>query len=446
MTKTFFNFSYQKYRFYFGIYLPCNHAYPVDPLTNTVATCSISTPFTMLHHHHACIIHHKNLVLYFILKDNKIPDVSHCKTFKDFHASRLYNRWAKKKKYHNFSNRLGISFTTLSYYAYDTNVIVKKGSDFIYSKKYGNLQFTPNSSPKVKKRQEARFNALVRHTFHKAKLDNNAETDDKLRAARWHKFLYQENQQFIAPIKHLRYKKRFIEPSDDYYTFLLPFSETKTVSAPAIAETTRNISSVTSTSNRDHTSSSSTNNWENVPEHYILLIPQSAIYEGGRLNQPSRMKVWKKKLQSLAVGSNGWLAHMKEIYDHHDMMTKYEQKCSIAGIQWDTTPDQGIYRKELCDLIMEVTDAKYNYETKLREISSEVIPELPTISGSLKQSKRKKREKRRSQKLQEIERKKREDTEILTELRSWVNTYEDAFIIGYYRDEIRLAYQHTSNK
>ncbi|PKB94487.1 hypothetical protein RhiirA5_438654 [Rhizophagus irregularis] len=136
----------------------------------------------MSYDRHACITHHKTLVLYSISNDNKILDDSSYKTFKDFHASRLYNRWAKKKQYQNFSNRLGISFTT-SYHAYNTKAVATKGLDFIYGKKYGNLQFTPSSCPKVKKRQEARFNALVRHTFHNAKLDDNAQMDDKLRAA-----------------------------------------------------------------------------------------------------------------------------------------------------------------------------------------------------------------------------------------------------------------------
>ncbi|EXX79518.1 hypothetical protein RirG_004790 [Rhizophagus irregularis DAOM 197198w] len=130
MTKTFFNFSYKKYRFYFGIYLPCNHSHSVDPLSNTAVACPIPVPFTMSLHRHACIIHHKKLVLYFISKDNKIPDVSNCKTFKDFHATRLYNRWAKKKTHNNFSNRLGISFTT-TYRAYHSNVVAKKRLNFI---------------------------------------------------------------------------------------------------------------------------------------------------------------------------------------------------------------------------------------------------------------------------------------------------------------------------
>ncbi|PKC58035.1 hypothetical protein RhiirA1_471581, partial [Rhizophagus irregularis] len=183
-----------------------------------------------------------------------------------------------------------------------------------------------------------------------------------------------------------------------------------TVSAPAIADTICNDSSVAPISSSIPISLVNTDNWENVPEHYIPLIPQSAIYEGGRLNQPSRMKIWKKKLQPLAVGSNGWLAHMKEIYDNHSMLTKYEQDRIIAGIKWDTTSDQ-------------------------------VTPEVPTVSGHLSKSEYKKREKRRKEKELKLAQKKREDTNILEELCSWVNTYEDVFTIGYYRDEIGLAFQ-----
>ncbi|PKC00760.1 hypothetical protein RhiirA5_427731, partial [Rhizophagus irregularis] len=218
------------------------------------------------------------------------------------------------------------------------------------------------------------------------------------------------NQQFTAPIKHLRYKKKFIEPSKGYYTFPIPFPETKTVSAPAIADTICNDSSVASISNGIPTSSVNTDNWKNVPKHYVPLIPQSAIYEGGRLNQPSRMKIWKKKLQPLAVGSDGWLTYMKEIYDHHSMLLKYEQDRIIAGIKWNTTPDQGEYRKNLCNIVMEVTDAHHNYELKLLEMSIKVTPVVAP----------------------------REDNEILENLRSWVKTYEDVFIIEYYRDEIGL--------
>ncbi|PKC72597.1 hypothetical protein RhiirA1_452107, partial [Rhizophagus irregularis] len=214
-----------------------------------------------------------------------------------------------------------------------------------------------------------------------------------------------------------------------------------TVSAPAIADTICNDSSVAPISNGIPTSSVNTDNWENVPEHYVPLIHQSAIYEGCRLNQPFRMKIWKKKLQPLAVGSDGWLTHMKEIYDHHSMLSKYEQDRIIAGIKWNTTPDQGEYRKNLCNIVMEVTDAHHNYELKLLEMSIEVTPEVAPVSEHLPKREYKKREKRRKEKAIAFAKKQREDNEILENLRSWVKTYEDVFIIEYYRDEIDLTYQ-----
>ncbi|CAB5201793.1 unnamed protein product [Rhizophagus irregularis] len=237
----------------------------------------------MSFHHHACITHHKKLILYFTSKDNKIPDVSNCKTFKDFHATHIYNRWAKKKT-------------------------PKKGLDFIYGKVYRNFRRTPSSSTKVRKRQEARFDASIRHTFHNANLQIDAPMDDKLRAAQHHMLLFQENQQFSKPIKHLRYKKKFIIPKQDDYTFLLPFSETNTI--PIVA-----------TSDFSHIDSS------------VVSPPfEEPFYEGGLHNQPSRNRIRKHNLKPLTVGSHAWLAHMKEIYDIHIEDTKYELDKIDAGI------------------------------------------------------------------------------------------------------------------
>ncbi|PKC59234.1 hypothetical protein RhiirA1_469759 [Rhizophagus irregularis] len=177
--------------------------------------------------HHACtIIHHKKLTLYFTSKDNNIPDASTCKNFKDFHATRLYNRWAKTKIHNNFSNRLGISFTT-SYHAYN-----------------------------IRKRQEARLNASIRHTFHNANLRVDAPMDDKLRAARCHTLLFQENQQFTKPIRHLHYKKKFIVPS-------------KIVAPDDLKDV---IGSVVSPTISDDILPPVLDNYDNVPAHYLLLI------------------------------------------------------------------------------------------------------------------------------------------------------------------------------
>ncbi|POG59289.1 hypothetical protein GLOIN_2v1885163 [Rhizophagus irregularis DAOM 181602=DAOM 197198] len=211
---------------------------------------------------------------------------------------------------------------------------------FYFGKVYKNFQHTPSSRPKVKKRQEARFNASMRKTFHNAKLTPDAPMDDKLQAARHHKFLFQENQHFSTPIKHLRYKKKFIVPKQDDYTFPLPFPETNTNLMVAMSDLNPIDSSVVSTLTGNSTPPSSIiDTFENVPAHYVLLIPEEPFYKGGLLNQPSRSKIRKRNLNPLTVGSNAWLAHMKEIYDQHEEDMKYEREKTDAGIRWDTTPD-----------------------------------------------------------------------------------------------------------
>ncbi|PKC57630.1 hypothetical protein RhiirA1_497707 [Rhizophagus irregularis] len=118
-----------------------------------------------------------------------------------------------------------------------------------------------------------------------------------------------------------------------------------------------------------------------------------------------------------------------------------DQKKIEAGIQWETTPDQGEYRRDLCDLIMQVTDHIHDYEKKLLEISSLVPPELPIVTGPIKNSERKKREKRHAQQLKDFERKKQEDTEILEDLHGWVTNEVDIIYMEYYRGDYSLAYQ-----
>ncbi|EXX79517.1 hypothetical protein RirG_004780 [Rhizophagus irregularis DAOM 197198w] len=180
----------------------------------------------------------------------------------------------------------------------------------------------------------------MRKTFHNAKLTPDAPMDDKLQAARHHKFLFQENQHFSTPIKHLRYKKKFIVPKQDDYTFPLPFPETNTNLMVAMSDLNPIDSSVVSTLTGNSTPPSSIiDTFENVPAHYVLLIPEEPFYKGGLLNQPSRSKIRKRNLNPLTVGSNAWLAHMKEIYDQHEEDMKYEREKTDAGIRWDTTPD-----------------------------------------------------------------------------------------------------------
>ncbi|PKC52925.1 hypothetical protein RhiirA1_480375 [Rhizophagus irregularis] len=251
----------------------------------------------------------------------------------------------------------------------------------------------------------------MRKTFHNAKLISDALMDDKLQAARHHKFLFQENQQFSTPIKHLRYKKKFVVPKQDDYTFPLPFPETNTnLMVPASGLNHTDSSVIRPLIGNSTPPSSVVDIFENVPAHYILLIPERPLYEGGLYNQPSSSKIKKRKLKPLT-----------------DML--YERKKTDAGIRWDTTPKKGIYRQELCNVIMEYTDARHDYELKLLEVSSTI----QTVPGSLKKSEQKKREK-------DIAKKEQEDTQILEELLNRVITLDHAIYSEYHREEVGLKY------
>ncbi|CAB5159190.1 unnamed protein product [Rhizophagus irregularis] len=161
-----------------------------------------------------------------------------------------------------FSNRLGISFTT-TYHAFNSNVVAKKGLDFIYGKVYQDFSRTPTSS------------------FPKS------------------------------------------APSD------LP----------------HNVSSVTSPTIVDPTPPVVVNIFENVPAHYVLLIPARPLYDGGVYNQPSRNQIRERKLKPLTVGSEAWLAHMEEIYNIHLENLQYDLDKKAAISQWNTTDEKDLLKK-----------------------------------------------------------------------------------------------------
>ncbi|PKY63559.1 hypothetical protein RhiirA4_492971, partial [Rhizophagus irregularis] len=102
----------------------------------------------------ACISHHNRLVLYITPKNEILPNDNNQRNSKNFHADLLHRRWASKRIYSHFSQRLGISFDT-KYHAYGLNNVVKKGNDFIYGKVYFNFKHRHSTSLRTEKRQRA---------------------------------------------------------------------------------------------------------------------------------------------------------------------------------------------------------------------------------------------------------------------------------------------------
>ncbi|CAB4424275.1 unnamed protein product [Rhizophagus irregularis] len=388
MTKTFFNFSYKKYRFYFGIYLPCNHVCTNDRFNTAAQVCTTPVPFTMSKHRSACILHHKKLVLYTTPKDEKSPYNNDCRNPKDFHADLLHRRWASKRIYNHFSQRLGISFDT-KYHAYGLNNVVKKGSDCIYGKVYFNFKHRHSTSLRTEKRQHARFESLRRRVFNSSNLPPNANRDSQFLAAKRKCFLFDAEQHIYQDIGIIP-----VHPVKDNN---VPTDES-IVSTDAILD--------------------------KVPPHLIPLIPDDPFYAGGLLNQPSSNKIKNKKLQPLVVGSDAWLAHMEEIYNKHESTKRHNEKILAYSIKWDTDSDRAEYRECLLDNVMTYTDVFHDYEVKKLEIASRPPP-LP-VPKNTKKGKQKKKNKQAdnastSTSTPDI----KTDKEILEDLDDLVRYYED---------------------
>ncbi|CAB4430823.1 unnamed protein product [Rhizophagus irregularis] len=370
----------------------------------------------------ACISHHNRLVLYITPKNETLPNDNNHRNSKNFHADLLHRRWASKRIYSHFSQRLGISFDT-KYHAYGLNNVVKKGNDFIYGKVYFNFKHRHSTSLRTEKRQRARFESLQRRVFNSSNLQRDATRDDKFLAAKRKTFLFDAEQHICKRLKHLSYKKKFITPSQSYYNFPLPFPDQDIGIIPVQPVKDNNVPTDESTVSTDPT-------FDKVPSYLIPLIPEDPIYAGGLSNQPSDMKVKKKKLQPLMVGSEAWLAHMEEIYKRHEATNRNNKRLLELSIKWETDSDRAEFRDSCLYWLMSYTDALHAYELKKLEIASRPPP-LPVTKNSKKKKEKKKNKQADNASTSTATPSIMTDDEILKELHNEVLEYEHGVCYQY---------------
>ncbi|CAB4414873.1 unnamed protein product [Rhizophagus irregularis] len=365
----------------------------------------------MSKHRSACILHHKKLVLYITPKDNETPRYdNNCRNSKDFHADLLHRRWASKRIYSHFSQRLGISFDT-KYHAYGLNNVIKKGSDFIYGKIYFNFNHRHSTSLRTEKRQHARFESLRRRVFNSSNLQPDATRDDKFLAAKRKTFLFDAEQHICKRLIHLSYKKKFITPLQSYYNFSLPFPDQDIGIIPV--QPVQPVKDNNVPINESSVSVDRT--FDNVPSHLIPLIPKDPFYAGGFLNQPSFLKIKKNKLQPLKVGTE-------------------------ACIKWDTDCERAEYREDSLVILMEYTNAVHNYELKKLEIASRPPP-IPVTKNTNKKKQKKKNKQADNASTSTSTPHTMTDNEILEDLYSLTINYDHSIAMHY--REVRLYRPET---
>ncbi|PKK69113.1 hypothetical protein RhiirC2_832594 [Rhizophagus irregularis] len=200
-TKNFFNFSYKRYRFHFGIYIPCSYDHIIPGFsgyTPPKTICKILAPFIMSDFRRACVLHQpsffKNNVFTFFKNPKKALNIDHTTPSvnpKIYHANLLYTRWNTHRTKRIYSRRLGISFEEMIH-ARD-----RYSSKYLIINIYIGKNFLIFVSDIV--------TTLEQH---------------KLATVQRYQFMFSESQFVLKPIKHLLYNHGLHHRN---YKFWTPF-------------------------------------------------------------------------------------------------------------------------------------------------------------------------------------------------------------------------------
>ncbi|GBC52622.2 hypothetical protein GLOIN_2v1784798 [Rhizophagus irregularis DAOM 181602=DAOM 197198] len=171
-----------KYRFYFGIYIPCSQQQSLSPFYPLCEECHVPSPFVMSHCRRACVMHQPS---FFLLANNK-----------GSHANLLHDRWNCRKKKAIISQRLGISYKE-SYLARTKGSVIHHANKHMYRKRLDTFSIT----------QKHNRLDTMRH---------------RLITAQRYRFLFLPSQYIYKPIKHLQYTHGIDYPD---YGFKIPYNQ-----------------------------------------------------------------------------------------------------------------------------------------------------------------------------------------------------------------------------
>ncbi|PKK67457.1 hypothetical protein RhiirC2_783479 [Rhizophagus irregularis] len=382
-TKTFFNFTYKKRRFYLGIYIPCPHLN--DPTHFHKDTqCGIPTPFIMSQHRSACVNHQQVFSKTQCFKDIKTKDnLKLEQTSTDFinnkssHANLLYYRCLNGKLKRITSRRLGISYDS-NIHARDPSTKLKVNNRHMYRKRLSNFQYNLSPNIRTQKHQDIRFKRTCRRIFNKMHLPSNrkATNQDYLAIARKYRFLFLKSQYVNTPIRHLLYKHSDSIPTANDYPFLVPYFAMDSNHKKQIMTRLTNASTSTGPS-------APPDNYNPIPDIYIPekyhdIIPKDPIYVNDRYIVP---------------GSREWFTYMYNVdesyYPAESKTPKYDRKGKYiprnpiyrSGVVENFVPSHIVTkaqraRPKKLKTVISLTEAAYHgttpkhYPTRINEIES----------------------------------------------------------------------------
>ncbi|EXX69622.1 hypothetical protein RirG_094400 [Rhizophagus irregularis DAOM 197198w] len=224
-SKTFFNFSYKRYRFHFGCYIPCQHLMTLKK-SKDLSLCHIPSPFVMTNNRHACVDHQQEFFrtrLFHFTKHNSLQDQVLLNS-KTSHATHLYHRWNEGTEKQIFSRRLGIEYS-MKYLAASNKNIIRSRHRNMYLKRLYNFKFIPSPNSKTKRNQQKRFDRICNRVFNTRYDSACIGFEVKLKAARKNHFLFHKSQTIHKTLSHLTYSRKSAIPDADAYPFYIPFYE-----------------------------------------------------------------------------------------------------------------------------------------------------------------------------------------------------------------------------
>ncbi|POG57571.1 hypothetical protein GLOIN_2v1791645 [Rhizophagus irregularis DAOM 181602=DAOM 197198] len=326
--KTFFNFSYKRYRFHFGIFLPCNHIIEAKGLSIPPRPCEVPSPIVMSNNRHGCGLHFfkkypNGIVLVRDENGDFTPKNQHQN--KQLHANLTFDRWIKKESKSIFSSRTGISYNS-RYIVCNSNRKFRPGHTYIYHKLMNNFQITPSPNPRTARNQKIRFKRSYRRIL---------------------------SQEVIKPCAVSSTSKTVDIPKQKDYNFTIPHYFGTNTNTTNRLKASYNISITTAT-----TSASVLNNeilytvapYNPIPDMFIPvkyqdIIPPDPIYDN---------------LGSFIIpGSREWFTYMYQL----DLETRDERLGKADDAKFAARMDE-LYAKSVA--------SKLRYKHYLEERSKEI--------------------------------------------------------------------------
>ncbi|RGB30590.1 hypothetical protein C1646_765156 [Rhizophagus diaphanus] len=221
-TKTFFNFSYKRYRFHFGIYVLCEH-HIVQTASSPPMLCQLPSAIILFNNRHGCGSHVKKIFQDITLKNDHSP-LNQEKNTKVFHANLIFKQWQNLEWKDVYSKRTGISYCS-HYTIPGYKKVTHYPRTHIYNKLMKEFNYQPSPNTTVAKRQQRHFERNCRRVLKKevVKPGGNSNVASKLGTAKTSNFLFLPSQTINKRIHHIRIQDIKLYPENSGLNFSTPY-------------------------------------------------------------------------------------------------------------------------------------------------------------------------------------------------------------------------------